>query len=269
MSTIDGSLIRHAARAACLMVLLALPAAAQQQHPVDPSTQFEFFPRYDFHLSAASLGSGDQRFSWDTHFGGELDVADYVKGRTSVVIDYEAVLGSELRPFDPNQGNYTLEASSSWRVGEIEVVGMFHHVSRHLGDRDKSFAIAWNDLGARVLNRTRVGRTTVDVDADLAWVTQRAYVDYLWIGNANVRVRRQVGTHADAFAHGSGQLFGISADASKRSTQVGGLVEAGVRLAGTKGAIELFVGYERRVDADPLDFQPHTWPMAGFRLVNR
>ena len=33
----------------------------------------------------------------------------------NVLVDYEAMLGSEFRPFDPNQGNYTLEASASVR----------------------------------------------------------------------------------------------------------------------------------------------------------
>jgi len=49
--------------------------------------------------------------------------------------------------------------------------------------------------------------------------------------------------------------------------QAGGLVETGVRLKGEKGAIDLFLGYERRVDAAPLDRQPQTWIFVGFRLV--
>lgn len=269
MFTPGRSLIWRAAGAACLMLWCALPVAAQQQLPADAATNFEFFPRYDFHLSAASLGSGDQRFSWDTHFGGELDFLDYVKGRASVVIDYEAMLGSQLRPFDPYQGNYTLEASGSYRVGQLEVVGMFHHVSRHLGDREKTFSIAWNAAGARVLRRLRFGQITIDGDADLAWVTQRAYVDYSWLGTAHVVVRRQVGARTGVFVRGSGQLFGIASDESTRKTQSGGALEAGVRLNGKEGAIELFAGYERRVDADQLDLQAHQWAMAGFRLVRR
>ena len=46
----------------------------------------------------------DPRFSWETHFGGDLDVADYVVGRSSILVDYEAVLGDEFRPFDPEPG---------------------------------------------------------------------------------------------------------------------------------------------------------------------
>src|SRR5207248_10384148 len=53
------------------LVCAGLPAAAQQ--PSTPAAGPQFFPRYDFHLSAASLAIDDDRFSWDTHFGGELD----------------------------------------------------------------------------------------------------------------------------------------------------------------------------------------------------
>ena len=87
--------------------------------------QVEFLSRYDFHLSAAGLGSDDHaRFMWDTHWGGDFDLVDYVNGRLSFLVDYQAVLGNEFRPFDPNQGNYTLEVSGSVRLGRTELVGV-------------------------------------------------------------------------------------------------------------------------------------------------
>src|SRR4051794_32514549 len=156
MPTIDRSL---SARAACAVVVLtalcfsSTAAAQQPANPVAPppmSGASGFLTRYDFHLSAAALQIDDPRFSWDTHFGGELDVVDYRLGRTSVAMDYEAVLGNQLRPFDPNQSNYTLEASTSLRAGDTEFSILLHHVSRHLGDRAKTEAIAWNVVGARV-----------------------------------------------------------------------------------------------------------------------
>jgi len=45
------------------------------------------FVLYDFHLSAARLNIDDPRFVWDTRFGGDLDVVDYVSGRLSLLID--------------------------------------------------------------------------------------------------------------------------------------------------------------------------------------
>jgi hypothetical protein len=261
--------------------VISVPAAfAQTQQPVvSPAPAGpEFLSRYDFHLSAAALLTStptpapavpDQRFSWDTHFGGSFDVVDYIVGRTSVTIDYQAVLGSEYRPFDPNQGNYTLEAASSARIGDLEVVGIFHHVSRHLSDRPKRGAIAWNVAGARVLKRLSIGGATIDADVELGRTVQHAYVDYTWVGEAHLLVRRTISERVGVFAHGTGQFFGVDGTVLNRGTQAGGLAEAGVRVNGKGGALELFLGYEKRVDADPFDRQSQHWGLAGFRILSR
>jgi hypothetical protein len=261
--------MQRAAVAALLMFFLAAPVLAQHQEPAPASAEPEFFTRYDFHLSAAGLSSDDPRFNWDTHFGGELDLLDYVVGRASIIADYEAVLGDQLRPFDPNQGNYILEASSSYRLGDTEIVGVFHHESRHLSDRAKTFPIAWNTGGVRVLRRESFGASTVDVSAEAGRVLQHSYVDYTWIAQADLMARYPLNKWLGLYAHGSGDVFGVDPTIAGRQRQAGGLVEAGLRLNGRAGAIELFAGYEKRVDAYPLDFQPQRWAMAGFRLVNR
>jgi hypothetical protein len=239
------------------------------QEPKPAPQTIEYFSLYNFHLVGTSLGSSDPRFSWDAHFGADVDALDYVVGRMSFLMDYEAVMGSQLRPFDPNQGNYTLEGSLSYRLGGVEVATMFHHVSRHLGDRAKDFAIAWNLLGVRALKQSMFGSTVVNTTADFGWIGQRSYVDYQWIGNAAVDVRHPAWQHAVVYGRGSGQLVGINSSVSTRPTQAGGVAEGGVRLGGTDGVIELFAGVERRIDADPLDFQPQQWMTVGFRLLRR
>jgi hypothetical protein len=259
----------RAAAAACLALFLACPAVAQQPLAAPPPKP-EFMSRYDFHLSAAALKIDDPRFTWDTHFGGDLDVLDYVAGRTSAIIDYEAVLGNEFRIFDPNQGNYTLEVSTSYRLPGIEVAGIFHHVSRHLSDRPKTFPIAWNVLGVRVLRHADVGRNSIDLVGDIGGVTEHVTVDYRWAGNGDVVVRRLVAPRAAIFAHGTGHLMGVDGTMpATRQVQSGGLVEGGLRLIGEAGSAELFAGFERRFDAYPLDFKPERWLMVGFRLLRR
>jgi hypothetical protein len=270
--------MRRAALAACLTLAFAARAAAQQPvvAPAPPDT--EFLSRYDFHLSAASLVTSrsspqapdDPRFAWDTHFGGAVDVVDYVSGRAGVVIDYQAVLGSEFRPFDPNQANYTLEGFASARMGDAtEIVGLFHHVSRHLSDRPKRFAVAWNELGVRILHRVTLGSTTIDADLEGGHTVEHAYVDYTWLGEVGLLVRRPLTGRVGVFGHGSGQMFAVDGSVPNRGTQAGGLIEVGLRVNGRAGALELFAGVEKRVDADPLDFQPQHWVLAGFRLLSR
>jgi hypothetical protein len=257
--------LRSIGGASLSVFLLVTPLSAQQ---ATKNSQPEFFPRYDFHLSAASLAIDDDRFSWDTHFGGDLDFVDYGVGRTSARIDYEAVLGHQLRAFDPNQGNYLLELSTSGRVGGTEIAGVFHHVSRHLGDRAKAFPIDWNAIGGRVLRRLETGGSSVNLEATIARVIKHDYVDYRWTGNADGMLRRSISKRAGVFVHGSVDMFGVDGTVAGRGTQVGGLIEAGVRLNGPGGAVELFAGYESRVDANPLDRQSQHWALAGFRFAS-
>lgn len=268
-----------------ILILLtagAARAAAQQPVVVDAPGRPEFFPRTEFHLNAAWLGNPivtptagvtpeAQRFAWDTFWGGRIDVVDYVGGRLAMLIDYEAVLGSEFQPFDPNQGNYTLEGSGSLRLdANTELVGMFHHVSRHLSDRAKArLPVAFNEIGARILRRARAGRLKIDVDAEAGKIVERAYVDYEWLADLHVLAQVPVSDRFGLFAHAAGHLVGVDPSIANRTNQSGGMFEAGVRINGNGGAMELFIGAEKRLDAYPLDREPEHWLLAGFRLLSR
>ena len=260
------------ASAACALVLLAAPASAQWIAPppaAEAPAHPEFFPRYDFHLSADLTASGDKRFWWDTHFGGDFDLVDYGAGRLTFLADYQAVLGKQLRLFDPNQGNYLLEFSTSARARHTEVFAVFHHESRHLGDRTKIVAIAWNVLQARVYHNIAVRGSTIELRGDIGKVVGHAFVDYNWTADADAKVSRPIARHLSAYGRGYAETFSIRRNESTRGRQTGGRVEGGVHLAGRNGAIELFAGYERIVDADPFQEMPLSWAFAGFRLVNK
>jgi hypothetical protein len=277
MSDRSGSLVL----AACFALVFAARAAAQPPQPIvapAPAAP-EFLTRYDFHLSIASLMPGtptpappvpDERFSWDSRFGGSFDFADLVVARLGVIVDYQAVMGSEYRPFDPNQGNYTMEGFVSARVApDTEVAGIFHHVSRHLSDRPKPFAVAYNEIGGRLMHRRTLGSTTVDLDVEGGRAVQHSYVDYTWLGEAQLLVRHPINERVGVFAHGVGQAFAVDDLVANRGAQAGGLIEGGVRITGRGGALEIFAGYEKRVDADPLDRLSQRWGLAGFRLLSR
>jgi hypothetical protein len=253
-----------------LILFLTSPAFAQQPLASPPASA-KFLSRFSFHLSAAALANDDPRFSWDTHFGGDVDVVDYVYGRIATVMDYQAMLGNELRPFDPNQGNYILELSTSYRIRRTEVAAIFHHVSRHLSDRPKVIPVAWNILGVRVLRQATLGRATIDMLADFGRTTQKVNVDYRWSSNVDVAVRGQFHRHAAVFARGAGHLMSVipTPGSPARHAQTGGVVEGGLRFIGEAGVGELFVGYERRFDAYPLGFAPARWFMVGFRVLRR
>jgi hypothetical protein len=261
------SLIWRAALASCLTIV-AVARAGAQQPLAEPPSSGQFLSRYDFHLSAAGLDDTDPRFKWDTHWGGDFDLVDYVHGRTMLLADYEAVLGDQLRLFDPNQGNYRLEVSSSLRIGKTELAGVLHHESRHLSDRANTQAIAWNVVSARVLRQFDIGKATLALRADAGPLIARAYVDYTWMATGEAILRRALTPHVGLLGRATTEIYGVDPAIAGRSRQTGGHLEAGVRLSGRGGALELFAGYERVVDAYPLGRQPGRWPFAGFRIVN-
>jgi hypothetical protein len=263
-----GSLIRRAALASCFTVVAVARAGGQQQPLAVPPSNGQFLSRLDLHLSAAGLAVDDPRFKWDTHWGGDFDFVDYVRGRLTFLADYEAVLGNEFRLFDPNQAKYTLEVSSSFRVGATEFAGALHHVSRHLSDRANRQAIAMNVAIARILRQVDVGTATLALRADGGPIIARAYVDYTWMVDGEAFLRRPLTPHVGLFGRAYAEIYGVDHAIAGRSRQQGGRLEAGVRVAGTRAALEMFGGYERVVDADPLDRQPMRWAFAGFRIVN-
>jgi len=230
--------------------------------------QIEFLPRTAFHLNAEHLSTDDERLVWDTNFGGELDLIDYGAGRSTFVANYQAILGEEFRNFDPNQGNYTLEGSTSARVGRVELAAVFHHVSRHLSDRPKRFAIDWNMLGARAQTSMTAGRTRMDARVDLRRVILQSFVDYRWELDAELRNVHGIRPRVAAISGVDVRLVGTDGTRD-RGTQAGIRAEGGLRLEGRAGAVELLVAAERRIDPEPLEFGTSSWLSVGFRLLSR
>ncbi len=253
--------------AACLQ-LGSTTLLAQTTAPENAASSPAFMPRYDFVMSAAALGHEDQRFTWDAHWAGDFDLVDYVRGRTTFVLDYQTILGSEFRPFDPYQSNYLLEAISTARLPRgVEVGGILNHVSRHLGDRFKRVAVAENSVGVRVWkNAAFKGQTTLALRGDLRKVIARAYDDYTWISNLDMTLRRQVRRRASIYGRVVADGILVDPTIAQRNRQYGGRAEVGVTTAGERGAVEFFGGFERMIDADPLDRVPRKWAFFGFRL---
>ena len=228
-----------------------------------------FMSRYDFHISITKLASTDRRFDWNGRIAGDLDLVDYVKGRTSLYAEYEVVMGNELRPFDPNQGNYTFDVSTSWRLRGVEVAGVFHHVSRHLSDRPKTAAIDINSVEAWALRRFTAGKTLVDVRGGAGKVIQRSFLDYTWRTHGKVTALRPLNARIGLFGHAAVEGLGTDRAVAGRGVQTGGRIEAGLRLGGKEGAVELFGGWEHVVDAYPLERFGGNWAVAGFRLTSQ
>lgn len=258
--------MRRALTLATILVGVAGPVAAQ---PASRGASVSFLPRSAFHMTAEHLsGIEDERFRWDANLGGELDLVDYTRGRLIFAANYQAILGEELKLFDPNQGNYTLQGVLTARVKRVEAGLVLHHLSRHLSDRDKTQPVDWNMLGGRLSQVFLVNGTLVDVQGDLRWTIQHSYVDYTWELDTHVRVDRLLKPGVGVLAAGSFRHLGVDGTVGRDGPN-GFRAEGGVRFEGSGGAVELFVGAERRIDPYPLEFATATWMTAGFRLLSR
>ena len=270
MSSSVRRLVHRAVLAACVSLVATAAAFAQGPHPLsDAPASVSFMPRFDFWMSAALLRHPDPRFTWDTHWAGDFDLFTYEKGRATFLADYQALLGSEYRAFDPYQSNYLLEASGSYFAGKTEVVGVLSHISRHLGDRPKRIAVAENSLGPRFMRRVGGDAQSLDVRVDIRKVIARAYDDNSGIDELDMTVRRRVSPRSTLYGRGYGELIQVDQTVANRGTQRGGKIEAGVKVQGRSAAMEFFAGGEQMIDADPLDRLPRRWAYIGFRLLGK
>ena len=253
-----------------LVALVAAPAAHAQTTPSPPSdpqpSEVEFFSRFDSAISIERFSAAeDERFVWSGNIGVDVDVMDYGFGRTAIVANYEVVMGREFRPFDPNQGNYILEASTSARTGAFELAGVFHHVSRHLSDRPKRRSVDWNMVGGRISKDLTIGRTALHGRADIRGVIRRGLVDYRWEVDTKVNARVSLRPGLAVITRGGVRVLGVTGEAN-RGTQYGYRGEGGLSYEGRGARVDLFVAAERRIDPYQLEMSTATWLTTGFRI---
>lgn len=242
-----------------LVAASVVPAPAQEASP--------FLPRADFSFGWASVHTSDQRFDWQARIGFDLDLYDYQSGRLRLRGDYEAVLGRERRRYDLNQGNYAFEVSGSKRFKYAEVAVLSQHVSRHVVDRDNPPAISWNTIGARAQSAWTRGADHIRGEVELSRAMQQAYVDYTWISRARVQWRRPLNAVVATHASATGEVVGVQHGVVRDQRVCGGRIEGGVQVRGGAATLEVFGGYERRIDAYPTDRFRVRWFTVGARIV--
>ncbi len=248
-----------------VLALQALAAAAwAQQAPA-----VDFFPETRFFMNAEHLSTDSIHYKWRADFHGEADLVRWPRGgRATFLANYEVVLGNEFRRFDPEQGNYTLQGAVTQQVGPVEVGIVFHHISRHVSDRFKRFAVDWNAFGVRVRKEIVRAPVTVTLQGDVRDIVARSFVDYATEAEGQATVfyawRPRVGFVADTHV----RVVGVD-ETYGRGTQAEFRTEGGVRFGGEGGSFELFLAGERRFDADVTLLGPRNWLAAGFRFRAR
>jgi hypothetical protein len=259
--------------AAAGLALLASAAPVRAQAPAPPAAAAAtpvLLPRAGFSFGWTSLIAVDKRFDWQGRVAADFDIVDYGAGRVQFLAEYEATIGRERRRYDLNQGFYLFETTTSVRRGRVEAQALLQHVSRHLVDREQGPAISWNVVGGRLTHRwSSADARAIESDVEAGRFTQPAFVDYRWMARARVSARAAVHPRVAVIARAAGEVIGVDRRIADRTRPCGGLIEAGLRIAGRAADVEVFAGYERRVDAFATDRVRVRWFMAGFRVVSR
>ena len=257
-----------AASTATAQSIQLAPLENVQAPPDNPEGAVVWLPNYHFHLNMAHLSSDSPRYNWDANYGGELGVVAVGRTQLTFVANYQAVLGEEFHPFDPNQGNYTIDGVISTRVKGLYVAGLFHHLSRHLADRPKRPPVDWNMFGGRVGAMLKRNGTDVEARFDLLGAILKTNVDYNWELHAGVRVHHHVyGTFG---LIGSAMLREVGTDGlGNRGRQTGGRGDGGFRISGKAATIELYLAVEKVIDPYPTEFGTANYASVGMRLLTR
>jgi hypothetical protein len=260
--------IRRALSLLVLIAALARPALGQPPPAFVPVTpEPGFLSRVTMVGSVEALSEHETDYYWDADVGVGVDVVDFRRGRVNVFFNYEMVLGSRLQPFDPWQGNYTIDVLGTVRQGATEWGVLFRHVSRHLGDRRKDFGIAWNDLGVQVLHARERGAWRWQARGLALATVMRGFVDYAGDVGGDALVARRLSRATSLVASVATHVRLVEDTALERGAQWGGRAEVGVRVDGGVAGLEIVAGVERRVDANAFEFAPRDWAFAGLRIV--
>lgn len=243
---------------------------AQQMAPTPPAPSApSFVSRSLWRTSFSKLDSGDPRFAWIARVNADVDVVDYVRGRINFWGQYEGVLGMERRMLDLNHENFVVETSATLRVRAAELSAAFHHVSRHLSDRQLDGVVAWNTATIRAAHVLTARGTKYWGHLDFSKVLQHSAVDYRWIGTLEFNLEHPWTPRTTLIAAANGSLMWIRPGPSSRSRQCGARGEAGILFGGDHGGMEFYLAYETRSDAYPPSQRHADWLEVGFKLIGR
>lgn len=232
------------------------------------SEKLTLLPFWSPRLEAARFGPANEEFAWVGWIGATVHFAEQGKWTAYFNPQVETILGHRVRSFEAVQANYSLELGVSRDSGPRTFSGFFHHVSRHVQDRDKVRAVDWNLLGGRYEAPwpDRWNRRGV-MAASLAVATLSSGVEYNWEArfSGDIDVLRKDDRGLFVLL----DLRRVGAEPSStfpRSRLTDIRLELGVRNWRPTSQFALFVGYQRRSDALIPSALVINRALFGFRL---
>ena len=157
---------------ASALAAAVLPAAARSRRRRSPQPPVQFLSRVPTSTWTASISAATTtRFIWDANFGGELDLVDYTRGRADLRRELPGHPRRRVRAVRPEPGQLHARRDGCRHASRaLELAGVFHHESRHLGDRAKTRRLEHaRRRGSRV---PALGAARSAARADLRWTVK-------------------------------------------------------------------------------------------------
>ena len=256
-------LLRCAFLPATARVLLLLALASLT--PLT-GTAADFLPAVSLHLEAGRYAPVETDLHWTGTMGGGADVIGIGGFRGYIVGEVETIIGNTRRAFDATQANYHLETGGRFLVGGLTVNPFFHHVSRHLSDREKAPAVDWNMLGVRA-EKWLGGHRPARIGGSVGHTTLASLVGYRWelTGHGDLEVFRAERTAGYAAARA--RFVTVDPEPElPRGDFLDWAVEGGFRFRNEHRVFEAFAAYERRNDVLLLVPSERTRGLFGIRI---
>ena len=210
-----------------------------------------FLPFMAPQLEAARYSNANEEFAWVGWIGANVDLVE--KGKWSLYLNanLETILGHRIRSFEAVQANYSLEVGAHRDLGRGRLSPFFHHVSRHVQDREKIQAVDWNLLGLRYDSpwpATWGRRGAFAASFGLATLTSGVHYDFEARLAGDIDVVRK-DNRALFLLAALRHVGGESTANFPRESVTDVRIEAGVRRWTETSQFALFVAYQRRADA--------------------
>jgi hypothetical protein len=219
-------------------------------------------------LEAARYSPAEAEFAWVGWIGATVDVVEKGKWAAYFNPDVETILGHRVRSFEAVQANYSLEVGVRREVGRGRISPFFHHVSRHVQDREKSQTVDWNFIGARFdspwpMRWNRRG----GFEASVGVATLASAVEYNWEARLSGDIDLLGKNDRALFVLADVRHVGAAATPDFPRDQLTDLrAEVGFRRWQEQSHMDLFVAYERRNDALITRALVASRALIGFRI---
>ena len=250
---------------------LVTVATLMTSFPAAAAEDVKFLPFFGPNLEAARYFPANEEFAWVAWIGATVDIVE--RGKWSAYFDpnVETILGHRIHSFEAVQANYSLEVGVRRDVGAGRITGFYHHVSRHIQDRDKLGLVDWNLLGAAVggpwpKDWNRRGGYL----ASIGFATLSSGVDYEWEGRAALDLDVWAKANKGVFVLADVRIVGANPSPGfARGSFADFRGEAGFRRSEGSSQLALYVAYEHRNDARVSGALVVDRVLLGFRLRNQ